>query len=256
MTLAGVILVVVIGLAIGMSRSRGAWLALVAGLLVVNLLLGPRVRAWTALATLVGALILLAGASNLLPATISERIITAAQNFTIFDARSVRLTPENWAIVERMATWQAGWEMFQDYPVLGVGAGNFDSAYRAYHLKGWEHPRGHAHNVYLNALAETGVLGLAAYLLFLAGAFALLGFHLHRQRSSLGSDRGGSERAERWIAPPRWLLIALLGSLTSLTVHNFLDNLYVHNTTMQLGLLLGIAGAVIPEPVAIDEGTA
>ena len=277
----GIAPVVVIGLAIGMSFSRGAWLAMVAGLLVTNLLLGPRVRAWTVVAALVGALVLLGGASNLLPATVSERIVTAAQNFAIFDARSVRLTPENWAIVERMATWQAGWDMFLDYPVLGVGAGNFDTAYETYHLKGWQQPRGHAHNVYLNALAETGLLGLASYLLFLGGAFGLLGFGLYRRwttahgpwtasarRSSIvhrpsftrpswrgiGGDQATPEGS--LIAPPRWLVIALLSSLTSLTVHNVLDNLYVHGTTMQLGLLLGLASAVIPRRSAGDEVTA
>ncbi len=58
------------------------------------------------------------------------------------------------------------------------------------------------------------------------------------------------------IAPPRWLVIALLGSLTSLTVHNVLDNLYVHGTTMQLGLLLGIASAAVPRRTANHEVTA
>lgn len=240
--------VVILTAAVGMSLSRGAWLALAVAALTTNLLLGPRVRAWTVAAALIGTLIVLAGASNLLPATVSERITTAASNFTIFDAGRVTVTPENWAIVERMATWQAGWGMFRDHPILGVGAGNFDAAYGRYYLRGWQNPPGHAHNYYLNVLAEMGMIGLAGYLAFVAGCFALVVRAVRRSRSDrwMRADRAS-------ILSPRWTAIAVLGALTGLTVHNLLDNLYVHGMTIHLGLLLGLAIAAGARTTARDE---
>lgn len=244
--------VLILTVAVGMSLSRGAWLALAAAALVTNLLLGPRIRAWTVGAVLVGTLIVLAGASNLLPATISERITTAAANFSIFDASQVPLTPENWAIVERMATWQAAWGMFQSYPVLGVGAGNFDAAYPNYRLSAWPQPPGHAHNYYLNVLAEMGVIGLAGYLAFVAGCFALVVTGAARHRGRTARYPPGEAAP---ILPPAWIRIAVLGALAGLTVHNLLDNLYVHGMTIHLGLLLGLAGAAIARPLTRDEAT-
>ncbi len=59
--------------------------------------------------------------------------------------------------------WPATWRMWLDHPWLGVGPGHFDFRYRQYRL---ESPReqnrpGRAHNDYLNALADWGVVGAA-----------------------------------------------------------------------------------------------
>jgi O-antigen ligase len=56
--------------------------------------------------------------------------------------------------------------MARQRPALGVGFGNYEAAYPQYRLMSWPFALGHAHNYYLNLLSETGVAGLAAYLLF------------------------------------------------------------------------------------------
>ncbi|HEX6512730.1 MAG TPA: O-antigen ligase family protein, partial [Chloroflexota bacterium] len=139
------------------------------------------------------------------------------------------VTAENFSAVQRLAFWQAGLTMFENNPVLGVGIGNYIEAYPKFAAQGWETVLGHAHDYYLNAAAETGVIGVAAYLALLASAF--------RQVAS-------SVRA----APPGvWYGVALgiLGSLTAVSVHNLVDNMYVHGIQVLVGLLLG-ASAVIP----------
>ena len=56
--------------------------------------------------------------------------------------------------------------MWRDHPVLGIGAGEFPSNYRTYAAKIGLDARSerNAHNSYLQAAAETGTLGLLAFL--------------------------------------------------------------------------------------------
>ena len=54
--------------------------------------------------------------------------------------------------------------MAEKRPWLGVGLGGYEIAYSEYRLANWPESLGHAHNFYLNMLAETGIFGLAAYL--------------------------------------------------------------------------------------------
>ena len=65
-------------------------------------------------------------------------------------------SPDNYANSERVAHWIAGIHMFQDHPLLGVGIGNYQDAYSAYHLGIFVVPLGHAHNYYINIAAEAG----------------------------------------------------------------------------------------------------
>ena len=58
-------------------------------------------------------------------------------------------------------------------PWLGVGIGNYGASYGRYPQPHWYEPLGHAHNVFINFLAETGVLGLAAFLVFWLGVAAV-----------------------------------------------------------------------------------
>jgi putative inorganic carbon (HCO3(-)) transporter len=66
----------------------------------------------------------------------------------------------------RAAIWKRSYEIFQERPVLGVGPGNFKTAY-APKIKGLQTGLyGHAHNDCLNILVTTGLVGLAAFLFF------------------------------------------------------------------------------------------
>jgi putative inorganic carbon (hco3(-)) transporter len=60
----------------------------------------------------------------------------------------------------RLAIWNAGWRMFLDHPILGVGAGQFPTAYgTVYSGKShvaWMQP----HNLFLQVTCELGLVGL------------------------------------------------------------------------------------------------
>jgi len=166
-------------------------------------------------------------AANLLPASIVERFADIGAYFQPFDVRTVEVNDTNWAIVERMAHWQAGWAMFSDRPWLGVGFGNYEAVYPAYAIGIWRDPLGHAHNFYINIAAEAGLAGFIAYLIVIAAAFAQTGKALART--------SGLSRA---------VCIGAIGMLAHLSVHNFVDNLYVHGMNMLVGMALGIAWAL------------
>jgi len=139
------------------------------------------------------------------------------------DVRGVEVTDANFAVLERVAHWQAAVGMWTDRPWLGVGIGNYEPVYERYALPLWPLPLGHAHNYYLNIAAEAGVVGLAAYLLLWAAAL-------------LGAWQA-SRQARGWA----WgVALGILGVLVHLSVHNAFDNLYVHTIYLHLAILLGI----------------
>jgi putative inorganic carbon (HCO3(-)) transporter len=210
----------------------------------------PRARRLVLPLTLAGAAVVVLGTIGALPPTLSNRITAVTSNFGVFDVRTVELSSENFAIVERMAHWQAGWAIFSDHPFLGVGPGNYPAVYEQYYIPPWILSLGHAHNYYLNMAAEAGVPGLLALLLVLALAFRGVRRRL-QAASALATSEAVSDESERrpqLLDPPlppafaRVLAIGLLGSLTMFSVHNLFDNLLVHGVGMQLGVLLGLIG--------------
>src|SRR5260370_28130950 len=72
------------------------------------------------------------------------------------------------SVVRRYALNVAAWHVFLDYPILGVGPGHFSDYYsiaycnRVGLIEQLKKYRGH--NLYLETLAETGILGLASFL--------------------------------------------------------------------------------------------
>ncbi len=210
------------------SWSRGAWLGLAAGIVALIFCL-PR-RWWQgvglllATAVVAGGLLLVGMALNRLPAGVIARISSGfSQDLRFDDVRGVDITHENFAVVERLAHWQAAVGMAQDHFWLGIGFGNYEAAYPAYRLINWPAALGHAHNYYLNLWAEVGLVGLLAYLLFWTAVFW----------QNMRLLRRGA-----W--PQRGIALGLLAAFIALSVHHLVDNLYVNNIYLHLGVMLGL----------------
>ena len=211
------------GAALLMSWSRGAWLGFAAAFVLMSLAYSRRATTLFSLLCLLVAVALLLGSVQALPQAIVQRFTGVLPYLNVFDVRGVELTDANYAVVERMAHWLAAWGMFSDRPWLGVGIGNYEPVYPAYSLPGWTEPLGHAHNYYLNIAAEAGLVGLAAYLVLWGAAF-------WQAWKVVRTARG------YW----RGIAAGILGVLTHLSVHNFFDNLYVHNMYLHVAMLLGL----------------
>jgi O-antigen ligase len=219
------------------SFSRGGWVGAVGGAVALALacvaLLEPRLRriGWRVVAAGVGALalVLVLGGGGMLPGALANRLGSITGSLRIFDVRGVEITPENFAVVERMAHIQAAWNMFVRHPLTGVGAGNYTLAFEQTPPSGelpvttrpWYTSRGHAHNYYLHIAAEDGALGLAAYLLLLGAALVQAVRAIRRPRNAL------------WAA----VAVGCTGVTAALAVHNLFENLHVLNMGLQLGTL-------------------
>ncbi|NWF68804.1 MAG: O-antigen ligase family protein [Chloroflexi bacterium] len=214
---------VLIAVGVLISWSRGAWLGFAAAMLTVILAL-PR-RWWQTLALLTGgtALVLLLLLTGRVPAALLDRLSAPEQYSILDDMRGVDITPENYAVVERLAHWQAALNMARAHPLFGVGAGNYEVVYDNYRLLNWNFPLGHAHNYYLNIFAEAGIIGLATYLTLWLAVFWLT-LRARRHPDSLA----------------RAVAVGLLGTWTYLSVHSLTDNLYVNNLFLHIGVMLGL----------------
>ena len=224
--------------AVVMSWSRGAWLGVAAGLIVTVIVQSRRAFMLTIIAAFVLIFVILLSSINVIPDVIAARFSGIADYFGVFDVRGVKVDDANFAVVERMAHWQAAWGMLHNHPLLGVGIGNYAVVYPDYALPRWDDPLGHAHNYYLNVAAETGFVGLAAYSVLWTAAF------WQGWRAVRGS-RG------------LWQSVAagLLGMLVALSVHNLFDNLFVHGMAVQVGIGLGIVAAIQNHALSAAEGS-
>lgn len=116
--------------------------------------------------------------------------------------------------------------MWRDHPVLGVGMGNFETAYPRYQSFPSDLWIDHAHNDYLEAAAETGLAGavliLATLALFFRQAFSDLDRRLR--------TRGG------------WIRFGAALGCCGILVHSLFDyNLHVPANAAWFAVLAGMA---------------
>jgi O-antigen ligase len=232
----------IIGLGMLASWSRGGWLGAFAAVLFVIVFRSRRALILSLAAGLLALAALGVTGLNpaLIPAPIGERLadVPAYLGFGIGELVNQPVTDENFAVIERLAHWIAALRMWDQAPWLGVGAGNYAAVYPAVRLPLWEDPLGHAHNIYLNVLAETGLIGLFAYLLFWVLVIGWLWRGIRRQS-------GGSwENA---------LQVGVLGMLVHLTIHNFFDNLLVQGIYLHLALWLAATDSSTPHRTNPDR---
>ena len=137
------------------ASSRGSQLAL----LVIGLLMMIRVKA--GLKIFLTMIALMALAYFLLP---EEQL----QRFTEMGSDKNSLN--------RFAYWAYGWEVIKDHPIFGVGYNNWLS-YAYYAVpEGISYGRIQLpHNIYIEVAAESGILGLIAFLLLVFFAFSING---------------------------------------------------------------------------------
>ncbi|MDE3087963.1 MAG: O-antigen ligase family protein, partial [Chloroflexota bacterium] len=179
-----------IALAWYLTYSRGAWLGVAAGLLLIGLMSGRRVRLTIAALVVVGVI-------ALIPFSQTERFKSLFQEGTgtgFF----------------RISVWQSGIAMIRDHPLFGVGLDNFLYEYPKYiQPDAWREPNlAHPHNIVLDFWVRMGVLGVVALVWFLY-EFYRAGFH----------ELAGTNRA---------LVLGLMASMTAALAHGMIDAAYFY----------------------------
>ena len=226
------------------SWSRGGWLGAMASTAVVLAFFNKRTAAILGLGLLAMTSTALVGAINptWIPAAISARIGDIPAYIGLVDVLSLEVNDDNFAIIERVAHWVAALRMWEMSPWLGVGPGNYATVYNAVALPRWSDPLGHAHNIYLNVLGETGLLGFGTFLLMWGSLVAWL----HRATKQ--------QAAQAPFSQPSWsraLAVGVLGIIAHLAVHSFFDNLFVQGMYLHIALwLAAVATSTATENVA------
>ena len=259
-----------LGVAEYLSQSRGGEIALAAALLFIVLagMPGIRVLMRVLIAVFLGiVLVLLAG---WIPASIFHPVL---RFLGVAQISFISPGSQDYSTAERLAHWIAGLHMFMDHPALGVGIGNYPDAYPKYFITIFTNSLGHAHNYYINIAAETGSIGLIAFLLFLLAVFVAGGHSLREINEKLRLTKTQIPQSQPVIQVPvgrhnkmhlllhplsliqyyqvkgpsaivgqltndRALAIGLLAALIAICTHNLVDDLFVHSLTNLIALLL------------------
>jgi O-antigen ligase len=154
-----------------------------------------------------------------------------------------------------------------------VGIGNYSDAYPRYFITIFTASLGHAHNYYINIAAETGSIGLLAFVLFLLAVFVAGGHSLREINKQLRLAKTQAPQIRAVIPAPlgrhnkvhlllhplsliqyyreqgqfaivgmltndKALAIGLLAALIATCTHNLVDDLFVHSLTNLIALLL------------------
>jgi putative inorganic carbon (HCO3(-)) transporter len=209
-----------------LTYSRGGALAL--GCVLLLTLVSRRIRPRrVGLGLLAMVLVLL-----LTPPEFLQRLETIGE---VLPGGEEVLEPDS-SFQERKLYALTAWAMFLDYPLLGVGAGNYTVHFDRYadqvgfSARDYEQPGEvhYPHNLYLEIAAETGLVGLAVFAAAVIAAF----LSLRRARSVL-RDRGDAAPA----GLARAFEIALAGYLVS--------SVFLHGHFQRyLWLLFGFAAAL------------
>lgn len=223
-------LTILAGLAV--TFSRGGWAAAGAG---VFLLLGllfchrnHRLRAFLALVLLlaVGSVFTTRVLSNTV--TYMRRVATPNDN-----------SPGPLDMYSRFQMWNAAVQMWRDHPLWGVGPGLYDASFHQYRPEGFQERPDHAHNDYLELLADWGLAGgvivLAGIGLFIFGLVKSWP-HVRREENDFGSAM-----SSRYA-----FFLGAVSGLFALAVHSLIDfNLHITANAFTGVVVLGlVAGNV------------
>lgn len=217
----------VLGLpAIQFSYSRGAILGVVLGPLIWLALIRPRTAVLVAVVVGIAAV-------GILPGAVKQRF--QVQGGTTSD------------VTLRSDIWSAAVDIYSDHPVVGVGVNNFSVAYarlpstprnatqkRLLHGYNVITPP-HAQNLYLNILAEEGMVGIAAFLLLVVVSLGIL----------YRGSRAGDSRT-------RAICAGLGSGLMALAVQSLLDATLLGEIALPVFALLAVA----PGLLALDQAPA
>lgn len=158
----------------------------------------------------------------LLAAALSVAVVLSLQRESAGGARLQEV--DEFTSASRLALWGAAGAMFVQHPVLGVGYGNYRSLYGDY-IPGAAPDQLDAHNLYLQFLSETGVIGFAVFFVIII-TFVRMAIKLARSPDSFG----------------RLIGIGVGGALAATLIHGMVD--YLFNVSPQFGALFWLVLAL------------
>ncbi|HEX5131739.1 MAG TPA: O-antigen ligase family protein [Candidatus Krumholzibacteria bacterium] len=215
------------------SRRR-VWLGIIVALQFVALLLTVTRGAWLALFAGAAVLCLLLRRREIIIGTAVALVALLAFSFAFSrdQGRSVAVSeiataPADRNVATRLVLWDISWELFREHPVFGVGMGD-------YSIEADKHLRARkvrttvdTHNVFLHVLATRGLFGFIPFVIYFVVLFRSLGGVF---------KRAGPASIERYYAAGA--IAALVAVLAGALTENNIDDSEVHIVLM---FLVGLA---------------
>jgi O-antigen ligase len=168
-------------------------------------------------------------------------VILALGAYTAADAvlnRFELIAEDTFLEQDRPAIWRDAWVMMLRDPVFGTGLGTFQWTFPAYETVRADLPAKYAHNDYLQAAAELGIVGLA----FIACAF------LAAWKKAIRSYTESEDPLVRGAA------LGIMGALTATGLQELTDfSLYIPGVALTFAILMGL-NLRISLPGGLHEG--
>lgn len=138
----------------------------------------------------------------------------------------------------RWSLWQLGWAVFQHYPLTGVGAHQYNTAFRMLGLVPLRDviTISHPHNIYLHVLCETGIIG---FLLTFIPFFSLLYWAGRRLHPLLCAEYRNAAASIRWRLTFFFVMGFVAFLVNGITGHDFYRPWYQAIAFSHLGIALG-----------------
>lgn len=198
-----------------LTFSRGGWVGFACSIIVFILLVDKKFLPWFLVVSVVSIFIL--------PYPVLDRAMSMA-NFTNDNSN-----------IQRLYIWMSSWNMFKDYPILGIGLDQFRELYPKYILWPGGNIQPHAHNLILQRFVEIGTLG---GLIFLGLCFKIFAFS-----RNIIQDIAGYKRI---------VFISCLAGLIGIFMHGLFDDpFYDDGTFILIWFIIGIIGSFINKVIAV-----
>jgi O-antigen ligase len=179
--------------AIMFTMTRGAWLALAAGLVALCVLLKNRVVSWIAAALVLALVVFAVGAHK------GRSIPELVRSGLDIDAST------------RIVLWDIAWDLFKQHPFTGVGMGDYTIEADKLLAGRRVTTTVDTHNVYLHILATRGIVGFVPFVLF----WTVLLRRLLRMRRR--TDKGSLDH-QYAVGAIAATIAVLVGALTELNI--------------------------------------
>jgi len=205
----------VMSLSLVLTLSRGGIVSFATALVLIGLvlLLGRSTKRWVLLPGGLAALVLISLAWFGLGPVI-DRV-----NTLLHLDRDV-------SFQGRIAVWKDTTKIMEDYPYMGSGPGTFGAVYPAYKTVADPVSYEHAHNDYVQWMAETGIVGFG---LSVGAAGILFGFVI----------AGGRARRNPWA---KGLLLGVVTGLVAILLHGLYDfNFHIPANAFLCTVLMAMA---------------
>jgi putative inorganic carbon (HCO3(-)) transporter len=198
------LILVVASLCMLLTYSRGAWLGLAISVLIIFFFSKDKPYILSVLAM------------TLILAIPEINIILSRINLDFLSNDSSN--------VYRRYLWTLALQMFSQNPLLGTGLGSFGFSLPSHSTAGG-YLVSHAHNIYLQLLAETGILGFTAFFGYILTA-VYISFRVFRQSACQQT---------------RCIALGAAGSIVGLLVHGTVDaTLYLPQLSVFVWILIAV----------------